>query len=105
MNEQTKNKALCMLDRRDYSRAELTKKLTEKGESQQDALFEAESGTRRCADHGGRELEIGQDQRRFSFVLADFVMSQGLFPDVPVFAQEARFDGIGQFEPVPQGRA
>ncbi len=37
MNEQTKNKALRMLDRRDYSRAELVKKLVEKGEPQADA--------------------------------------------------------------------
>ena len=37
MNEQTKTKALRMLDRRDYSRAELTKKLLEKGETPEDA--------------------------------------------------------------------
>ena len=37
MNEQTKNKALRLLDRRDFSRAELTKKLVEKGESPEDA--------------------------------------------------------------------
>ena len=37
MNEQTKNKALRLLDRRDFSRAELIKKLVEKGEAQEDA--------------------------------------------------------------------
>ena len=37
MNEQTKNRALRMLDRRDYSRAELTKKLIEKGETPENA--------------------------------------------------------------------
>ena len=37
MNEQTKNRALRMLDRRDYSRAELTKKLVEKGETAENA--------------------------------------------------------------------
>ena len=37
MNEQTKNKALRLLDRRDFSRAELIKKLVEKGEAQADA--------------------------------------------------------------------
>ena len=37
MNEQTKNRALRMLDRRDYSHAELVKKLVEKGETPEDA--------------------------------------------------------------------
>ena len=48
MNEQTKSKALRMLDRRDYSRAELIKKLVEKGEP----LSDAETVADRLAELG-----------------------------------------------------
>ncbi len=63
MNEQTKNKALRMLDRRDYSRAELTKKLTEKGETQQDA----EAVVARLA-----ELGVVDDRRYAALVVRQY---------------------------------
>lgn len=63
MNEQTKNKALRMLDRRDYSRAELTKKLLEKGETPEDA----EAVVSRLA-----ELGVVDDQRYAALVVRQY---------------------------------
>ena len=63
MNEQTKNKALRMLDRRDYSRAELVKKLLEKGEPQEDAEAVAE----RLA-----ELGVVDDRRYAALVVRQY---------------------------------
>ncbi len=63
MNEQTKNKALRMLDRRDYSRAELVKKLVEKGEPREDA----EAVVSRLA-----ELGVVDDRRYAALVVRQY---------------------------------
>lgn len=63
MNEQTKSKALRMLDRRDYSRAELIKKLVEKGEPPSDA----EAVTDRLA-----ELGVVDDGRYAALVVRQY---------------------------------
>ncbi len=63
MNEQTKTKALRMLDRRDYSRAELVKKLVEKGESPEDA----EAVANRLA-----ELGVVDDKRYAALVVRQY---------------------------------
>ena len=63
MNEQTKNRALRMLDRRDYSRAELTKKLVEKGETAENA----EEVVSRLA-----ELGVVDDRRYAALVVRQY---------------------------------
>ncbi len=63
MNEQTKNRALRMLDRRDYSRAELKKKLVEKGERAEDA----DAVVERLA-----ELGVVDDRRYASLVVREY---------------------------------
>jgi len=67
MNEKTKARAIRMLDKRDYARQELINKLTEKGETEEDATEVAD-----------RFVELGIiDDARYSAIVVRHYAAKG----------------------------